>query len=341
MAPFTAHKIQLCDWVPDLPGFAAGGHLVIEGRFDSRGLFTRPYVVTEGQRFGAYHGGDRYRWEGVPAFAYKLLGDGEINPMAVVHRPDLTTFVNVLHSHGSLDADFWIDARLWGTDGRLVARTDRWLLARRGGVSRGAIADLLPDPDRPFVGHVALTFSPCPASHYPRRLQALLEYESSRSVSRVMAWSDDWNSGIKHRAIRRAALGESPPETGEVALRSYYRAFGRPGVTTFLSLTNTGHPGYASPASYVIRLRSVGGVELTAAGRLGPQATALVALDDLFPSLAEFLAPAGVGVAIVESPADLAIVQFTRGSRDGCWAAEHLMVMPVVVGGQVFVPAGS
>jgi hypothetical protein len=345
MAPHSAHVIALGALVPDLGGFAGGGHLFVEGRFDSRGLFTRPYVLTEGERFGAYHGGDHYAWPALPAFAYKLLGDGEINPMAAIHRPGLTTIVNVLHSHGDVEDDFWIDARLWDGAGRLVAERRRWLLARRRGLSRGALQDLLPDAREPFFGHVALTYSACEAAAYPRRLQALLEYESPGAVSRVMAWSDHWNSGVKHGRMRRARRGLAGPADagggGEPSLRSYYRVWARPGFTTHLSLSNTGHPGYATSAPYVVRLRNLRGEELTTSGRLAPQATDLRAVNELFPAAAAFLAPGGIGLAVVESPCDLAIVQLTQSAAAGSWAVEHLMVMRTRVNGQVFLPAGA
>lgn len=109
MAPFSAHRIALGALLPDLVAFAGGGHLFVEGRFDSRGLFTRPYVFSEGERSGAYHGGDRYHWPALPAFAYKLLGDGELNPIAAIHRPDLTTVVNVLHSHGERSGSWAVE----------------------------------------------------------------------------------------------------------------------------------------------------------------------------------------------------------------------------------------
>jgi hypothetical protein len=340
MPPFSAHKIQLGALLPDLISFAAGGHIIVEGRFESRGLFTRPYVFTEGERFGGYHGGDRYRWRALPAFAYRFLGDGEINPMAAIHRPDLTTFVNVLHSHGDLERDFWIDARLWDSTGRLVAERPRWLQARRRGLSRGAVGDLLPDAGQPFAGHIALTFSPCDAPEYPRRLQALIEYRSAGTVSRVMAWSDDWNSGVRRAQMRRATnvggAGASEPPW-----RSYYRVWARPGFTTHLSLSNPGHPGYAACAPYVVRLRNTRREEIATTGRLEAQGSTLRSVRDLFPSASAFLSPGGVGVAVVESPCDLATIQLTQSAKSGAWAVEHLMIIPTRVNDGMFLPAGA
>jgi hypothetical protein len=297
-------------------------------------------VFTEGERFGAYHGGNRYHWRALPAFAYRFLGDGEINPIAAIHRPDLTTFVNVLHSHGDLEPDFWIDARLWDSAGRLVAERPRWLQARRRQLSRGAVSDLLPDARQPFTGHIALTFSPCDAPEYPRRLQALLEYQSAGSISHVMAWSDDWNSGIRRNRLRRAAEAAGAG-SGEPQFASYYRVWARPGLTTHLSISNPGHPGYAACAPYVVRLRNTRGAEIAAAGRLDPQASSLPSVHDLFPSARAFLAPAGVGVVVVESPFDLATIQLTRSAASGSWAVEHLMSIFTPINDRLFLPAGA
>ena len=90
-----------------------------------------------------------------PAFAGRFLDRGRVNPMFAVHRDDLTMTVNIFNSHGRLEEDFCVDAYLYDEAGTLVAEGPRWLTATRYRVARGDIAELLSDPTRPFVGHVA------------------------------------------------------------------------------------------------------------------------------------------------------------------------------------------
>ena len=187
MEPFSVHKLRLDELFPGLREFSNGQHATLEGTFDCRYLFSRPYVMTEGRHMAGYHGGDRYQWTGLPRFLYKALGRGELNPMVALHSSALTTTVNLLNSHGGLEDDFWVDARLYNEAGKLVAHRKRWLLAQRHGLSRGDIADLLGGTGD-FCGHIALNFSADAKTFYPRRLQALLEYRSPVSTARVMAW---------------------------------------------------------------------------------------------------------------------------------------------------------
>ena len=173
MAPFSVHRLYLSELFPGLAEFGEGSPVLCSGHFECRGVYLRPYVVTEGRSVNAYHGGDRYEWGAIPRFVQKYLGRGEVNPMVALHRDGLTTIVNVLNSHGDVESDFWIDARLYDEAGRLVAERERWLLAKRNGLARGDIADLLPDPGAPFTGHIAMNFSADTQPWYPRRLQAL------------------------------------------------------------------------------------------------------------------------------------------------------------------------
>src|ERR1700686_3373104 len=86
-------------------------------------------------------------------------------------------------------------------------RLATWWRNAKGGCSRdatgyrGDIVDLLPDPNVPFVGHIALNFSADAKPMFPRRLQALLEYRTPVSAARVMAWSDVWNGRHKVREL--------------------------------------------------------------------------------------------------------------------------------------------
>ena len=129
MAPFSVHKLSLMELFPNLSEFCAGKHATLEGRFEARNLFTRPYVMTEDKRLAGYHGGDRYTWNGMPRFIYKALGYGEANPMVAIHSGSLTTTVNLLNSHGDLEEDFWVDARLYDQSGNRshIARNGCWL----------------------------------------------------------------------------------------------------------------------------------------------------------------------------------------------------------------------
>lgn len=333
MAPFTVHQVRLAELFPALDAFGDGRHLNVGGRFAGKGLYLRPYVITEGARLSAYHGGDVYQWAALPAIHYRLLGSGEVNPMAVMQRPDeIETTVNLFNSHGDLEESFWVDAELFDAAGVSVARREKWRCARRRALTRGDIRDLLPNPAVPFNGHIALTFSPTDAEFYPRHLQALLEYRSAGGAARVMAWSDEWNSRIKlHQRKREGAL----------PLRSYYRAICGRGFSTWVSLTNAGHGGYRETVPCTITLCNATGMRREVTRELAPYATLFADVAELFDGAAEFLAPGGVGVIEVESTSDLANVQFVRHDATGAWAAEHYMAATTREGDRVAVPAGS
>src|SRR5581483_2453270 len=128
------------------------------------------------RRIAGYHGGNRYEWLRVPRFVYKAFGRGEVNPMLAVHSGELTTTVNVLNTHGDLEENFAIDARLYDCAGGIVADRKRWLSASRRSVSRGTIAELLPRNADPFIGHIALNFADDGQVFFPRHVQALVDY---------------------------------------------------------------------------------------------------------------------------------------------------------------------
>jgi hypothetical protein len=200
MTPFSVNRIELRELAPDLAKFGDGKPLVVSGTFRSRGLYTRPYVLTSGHVSGAYHAGDVYSWAPLPRFAHDLVG-GEVNPIAVIEAGDIHTHVHLLHSHGDLDDAVPVDVSLYDADGALVAHRAKGAEARRHGITSFAISDLLQE-HRDFTGHVALRFAPDAARAVPRRLQALVEYRGAKSIARVMAWSDEWNS-IARLARRR------------------------------------------------------------------------------------------------------------------------------------------
>ena len=333
MKPFTVHQVRLAELFPQLAAFGDGGHLSIGGRFAGRGMYLRPYVVTEGARFSAYHGGDVYRFKPLPAFHYRLLGNGEVNPMAVLHRPgEVETTVNLFNSHGSVEESFWVDAELYDESGMLVVRREQWRCARRHALVRGDLTELLDDASRPFSGHISLSFTPTDLPEYPRHLQALLEYRSAGGAARVMAWSDEWNSRVKLH-VRK--------QHGQLPLRSYYRSLAGRGFTTFVSVTNAGHAGYIESAPYSVTLINAAGVRRETSGALAPRQTLLASVEALFSGAAEFLAPGGVGMIEVESTYDLANVQFVRHDATGAWGAEHYMAATTRAGDQAVLPAGA
>lgn len=334
MEPFSLHKLNLRELFPDLCEFCDGQHATLEGKFDCRNLFSRPYVMTEGKYLAGYHGGDRYQWNGIPRFLYKALGRGEVNPMVAMHSDALTTTVNLLNSHGDLEDDFWVDAKLYNESGTQVAHRKRWLLARRHALSRGDVADLLGD-DQPFVGHIALSFTDEDKPVYPRRLQALLEYRSPVSTARVMAWSDIWNERATVRRLRDelarffpmdAFYGENYLGPAELVYRCHYRVWYRPPISSYISITNCGiSEDYRETVDYVIRLFNSRGEVTTCQGRLAPQATDFRSIDRYFPGVESFLGTMGVGLAVVESRADLAVMHLSHHRTSSVFSAEHFL----------------
>ena len=55
----------------------------------------------------------------------------------------------------------------------------------------------------------------------------------------------------------------------------------------------------------------------------------------------DFLGDSGVGIAVVESKADLAIVQFTHHARSGVYSTEHFMALMTLQDGQWHQPCGA
>ena len=331
MRPFTVTRLRLRELFPGAVDFAGGRHLTVSGIFDSTGLYIRPYVMTDGASLSGYHGGDVYDdIAPIPAFAERFLDRGRVNPMFAVHRDDLTTAVNVFNSHGHLGEDFGVDAYLYDEAGTLVAERHRWLTATRHGFARGDIAELLPDPTQPFVGHVALAYTPEDRTVYPHVLQALLEYRTARGAARVMAWSDEWNS--PQRAVVR----------GRVSYKAYCRVWCRPPLHTQLCITNCGNERrYGDTAPFTAFLLNETGDRLRVEGTVPPHGTVFLPLETLFADVARFLAPKGVGMVVIESDYDLAEIQITRHADTGAVAAEHFMALTSELDGEPFRPSGS
>ena len=335
MAPFSVHRLHLSELFPGLAGFGDGRHISIEGQSKGHGIYVRPYVFTEGRSVNAYHGGDKYTWAAIPDFVYRYLGRGEVNPMVALHQDGLTTTVNLLNSHGDLEDDFWVDARLYNREGQLVAERERWLLARRNAVTRGDIADLLPDPKAGFAGHIALNFSADHKVFYPRRLQALLEYRTPVSAARVMAWSDVWNGREKLRELVEeigplglldkifSARYTAPPGA---LYHCHYRIWFKPPIVSHIAITNCGiDANYSQQAPYVLKLRNSRGEFLEHHGNLAPQATDYGRVDQFFHGVAAFAGEDAILMATIESPSDLAVMHLTEHERSGVFSAEHFM----------------
>ncbi|MHC5115156.1 MAG: hypothetical protein ACYTGP_12100 [Planctomycetota bacterium] len=260
MTPFTVHRIELADCFEDLVGFCAGRHATLTGTFACRGLFTRPYVMSEGAHLTGYHGGDRYEWGPFSREAYEALsGRGQVNPMAALSTDEVRTTVNLFNTHGHLEEDAWVDAYLYDEAGALVAHRAKWLLAKRHELARGDVEDLLPTPDTPFVGHIALNFTPEDRVAYPGTVQALMEYRTACSTARTMAWADTWNSDE-----RRADRG--------IDLAAYYRVMCDDRIVSYVSISNSGVPlDYDDTVEFTARLINVAGDELVHSGHGGSE----------------------------------------------------------------------
>ncbi len=330
ISPFSLHRLQLAVLFPNILDFSQSKPITVRGTFISFNVFIRPYVVTETNYLAAYHAGDRYSWKNLPAISYKFMGQGEVNPMLVVHQEELTTVVNLLNTHSTLEQDFWVDANLYDTNGTLVASQQRWQLARRNELCQVEIVDLLPDNTAHFVGHLALRFSHDKHPEYPSRLQALMEYRTPNSTARVMAWSDTWNWQ------ERVRVG---PVLKYVA---YYRVWWQSPFISYISLTNCGIDyDYDSTAAYRLRLENGNGDFLVYEGTIPPQGTMYKATWELFPTIAEFLGDRPVALMVVETTADLASMQLTCHQTSGVYAAEHFLPTKTLHNDELHSPCGS
>jgi hypothetical protein len=330
ISPFSLHRLQLAVLFPNILDFSQGKPITVSGTFTSFNLFIRPYVVTETKYLAAYHAGDRYFWKNLPAISYKFMGQGEVNPMLVIHRENLTTVVNLLNTHSTLEQDFWVDANLYDINGTLVASKQRWQIARRNDLCQAEIVDLLPDSTALFVGHIALRFSRDKHSEYPRRLQALMEYRTPNSIARVMAWSDTWNWQERSRfglILKYVA---------------YYRVWWKSPFISYISLTNCGIDfDYDLTATYRLRLENGNGDFLVYEGTIPPQGTMYKSTRELFPTIAEFLGEQPVALMVVETTADLASMHLTCHQTSGVYAAEHFLPTYTLHNGELYSPCGS
>lgn len=329
MRPYSIHRLWQSDLFPGLIEFSGGHTLYLGGTFQAQGLFTRPYVLGEGSFLSIYHGGNRYRWRSLPGLMFRYLGQGEMNPMLALHEEGITTTVNLFNSHGDLEEDFWVDAELFDEDGHPAGRREKWLSARRYGLSRGHLRDLLADPRVPFRGHIALRYSECNRPCYPRHLQALVEYRSAVNYSRIMAWSDCWNTPDRLTFAR------------DVDYRCFFRLWCQPPLQSRIAITNCGSaPDYSETATFLLHLVRPDGRRHTHRSSVGPKATLFLFPHEVIDDLESFAGCSPVLLALIESPFDLAVVQTTRHPQSGVMAGEHFLAAATRVGESFFWPAG-
>ena len=128
----------------------------------------------------------------------------------------------------------------------------------------------------------------------------------------------------------------------EVVYRCHYRMWCRPPIRSHIAVTNCGiAEDYNATVAYKIRLFNASGEELVYQGALGPQATDYRPVDSFFPSAEEFLAPSGIGVASVESTADLAVMHLSHHKVSGVYSAEHFMASANVHDGKTYTSCGA
>jgi len=330
ISPFSVNKVYFRDLFDDLEEFSCGKHLSVGGSFNSADTFLRPYVMTQSRRLSGYHGGNYYDSHGPQALKYQFLGNGEVNPMAVLHNEEVATCINIFNSHGTLEKDFWIDAELYDQEGMLVCEKKRWVRAERNACHRGEVAELLPPGVTNFAGHIALRFAPEKTEVYPFRVQALFEYRTNVNTSRVMVWSDEWNSEERRKRF------------GTVLKRKYFRVWHCPEFISYVSMYNCGvEKPYTLEAAFTLTLVNETGDKLIYEGTLPPNGTLFRRVDELFPDISAFLGDNRYAMLYSESAFDLAHVQFTRHMSSGVWAAEHFIASHTNSQGEYCDVAGS
>ncbi len=223
-----------------------------------------------------------------------------------------------------------MDAYLYDEAGALVSERRHWLLARRRALTRGRVAELLPPGCPSLIGQLVLAFSDDDKPAYPRTLQALVEYETPQNTTRVMLWSDEWNS--PQRATRR----------GRVPFRAFYRAWCRPPLETRVCISNAANErAYADAAIYTASLITETGKRQTVSGCVPPHGTAVWTVTEMFPDARAFVGDRGLGIVLIESDFDLAEMQLTRHAHSGVVVAEHFMAIPTLHTGEDSWPSGA
>lgn len=330
--PFTVFRIPFRDYFPAIADFSGNKALQVSGSFQSRGLFSRPFLETTGKRWGLYHTGDVYKWSAKPYVVHALIG-GEVNPMAVIVDDLVNTSVNLLHSHDGFEEDVNVDVKLYDESGAIVFNQAKWCKLARHGLVRFEVSELLNGSERPFRGHIALSFSVEPGHPVPIHLQALLEYRHADSIAHVMAWSDEWNSITQ--------LARRDRSSRAIIKKAFNRIRCDDKLDTELAITNAGHDGYERNAIATITLLGNGSTSESVRISLGPYASLFLRVSELFRDVRRILEPSGLGVVIIESESELATVAFTRLRSTGAIAAEHFMPMQTMHEGKYVIPAGS
>ena len=331
MAPFTVTEVGLARLFPGLAAFAESRPLLVEGSFESKGLYTRPYVVTSGTRHGIYHAGNLYHWPPLHPARHAIL-QGEVNPMAVMQDRRTRTWINLLHSHVGHDEDVPVDVRLFDDDGHCVLDRTEAFVAARGKLTRIDLATLLPPGNVRFSGHIALSFSISLTRHVPRHLQALVEYEQRGSVAHIMGWSDEWNS---RQALARRQRGPAHVN------RSWYRVWSDGDLESELVITNAGHRDYCETAKASLVLYGCQGAIVRKEVAIAPYATLRATLPQLFGNDIGTLGAAGVGALRLDSTSDLAAISVTSNREGTAFAMEHFMSLITRTAAGLRVPAGS
>jgi hypothetical protein len=316
MAPFSLHKLYLDELFPSIEGFSQGRRIAIKGDVNFKtGLFCRPYVVSESAYMHAYHGGSRYvHMNTLLQLLLQNSKDMPGNPFFVIHNANISTRLNLFNSHGDSTDDLWVDLRIFDKKGGLVVSQEKAIFISRGKYTVVDVKDLIPGACDGFIGHFSLNYHRDPGKLITGVQQCLVEYHTDNSVSRVMLWSDLWNSDERQ------------------VLNIQYKSFQRAWITgdrkTYFAVVNSSiHLDYKLSAEYVVRVIGENKKVMTYTGCVGPQATDYFCLEDLDPGIAEHFNGQTVVLVQIETHRDLAIVQLTFCESHGTCAAEHMLAM--------------
>ena len=150
-----------------------------------------------------------------------------------------------------------------------------------------------------------------------------------------MAWSDIWNgrSSIRRLSDKLAGFfplnnfyGDNYLAPPDFLYRCHYRVWFRPPILSVVSVTNCGiGEDYKATVNYLIYLFNLRGNVITYDGSLAPHATDVRPIEGYFPTAESFLGPTGIGIAVVESNADLAVMHLSHNQTSGVFSAEHFL----------------
>ena len=277
----------------------------------------------------AYHGGNLYREANVlTGSAVENLKDMPGNPFFVMHNAYLSTRMNIFNSHGTECDDAWVDIRVFDKTGNLVYAKEKSIYAERNKCVTLEVKEYLPENCREFIGHIALNYNRDKTRNVTVNQQCLVEYYTSNSISRVMLWSDMWNSDQR--------------QARTINYKSYQRAWIAPDIKTYFAVVNNSiHLDYRLSADYVVRVIGDDGKERIFNRCVGPQATDYFKLEDLDPEITSFYQEQDVVFVLIESQRDLANIQLTFRESHGICAAEHNMAWRTIQDGVVYNCTGA